>query len=162
MEAVTRGEHNFLDKWDWRFIETAETVSSWSKDPNRKVGCVLVQGKRDISKGYNGFPQNLSDSLERLENPDFKDRVIIHAEWNAIVNAAKFGVPVEGATAYITYHPCSRCASVLIQAGVKRIVCPPPSESSEKWRDDFRISSNILVEADILVHYYIISKKEGR
>ena len=151
---VTRDDHHYLDKWDWRFINLANEVSEWSKDPNRKVGCVLVQGKRDVSKGYNGFPEGLSDSLERLTNPNFKDRVIIHAEWNAIVNAAKFGVPVEGSTAYITYHPCSRCASVLIQAGIKKIVCPPPTQSSEKWKQDFTISSDILLEAEVPVLYY--------
>lgn len=151
---MTRDDHSYLDKWDWRFIDLAKTVSSWSKDPRRKVGCVLVKGKREISMGYNGFPEHLSDSLLRLNTPSFKDRVIIHAEWNAIINAAKFGVPVEGSSAYITYHPCSRCASVLIQAGVKRVVCPPPSYASEKWKDDFQISSDILVEADIPVYFY--------
>jgi dCMP deaminase len=152
--VVTRGDHSYLDKWDWRFIDLAKTVSSWSKDPRRKVGCVLVKGKREVSMGYNGFPEDLSDSLERLTNPSFKDRVIIHAEWNAVINAAKFGVPVEGTSAYITYHPCSRCASVLIQAGVKRVVCPPPSYASEKWKEDFQTSSDILVEADIPVYFY--------
>jgi dCMP deaminase len=132
----------------------ANSVSQWSKDPKKKVGCVLVQGKRDISKGYNGFPENLSDDLLRLTNPEFKDRVIIHAEWNAVINAAKFGIPVEGSTAFVTYHPCCRCASVLIQAGVKRVVCPPPKLSSEKWRKDFQLSSDILYEAGVLVHYY--------
>lgn len=151
---MTTGENRWLDKWDWRFIDLAENVSTWSKDPNRKVGCVLVQGKRDISKGYNGFPESLSDSLERFTNPAFKDRVIIHAEWNAVINAARFGVPVEGATAYVTYHPCARCASILIQAGVKKIICPSPSVTTGKWAVDFKIASDNLLEAGIPVYYY--------
>lgn len=143
-----------LNKWDLRFIERAESIAQWSKDPNRKVGCVLVRDKRSIAEGYNGFPENLSDSLYRLKDPFFKDRVILHAEKNAVINAGKFGVATAGATAYVNYHPCSSCSSVLIQAGIKKIVCPPPSEASEKWVRDFKLSSDILVEAGVLTLYY--------
>jgi len=130
-------------------------VKNWSKDPVKKVGCVLAKDKRDISKGYNGFPSGLSDNLHRLSNPDFKGRVIIHAETNAILNAAKFGVCTEGCTAYVTFHPCASCASQLIQAGVSKIVCPSPQWAhSEKWKKDFSLSSDILFEAGILVLYY--------
>lgn len=147
--------HSFLSKWDWRFIGRAEEIATWSKDPNKKVGCVLALGKRSIAEGYNGFPEGLSDDLSRLRNPSFKDRVILHAEKNAVINAGKFGVATEGATAYVTYHPCASCASVLIQAGIRRIVCPKPENSSEKWREDFQLSSDILVEAGVLTLYYV-------
>lgn len=143
-----------LTKWDLRFIERAESIAMWSKDPNKKVGCVLVREKRSVAEGYNGFPENLSDSLYRLKDPFFKDRVILHAEKNAVINAGKFGVATEGATAYVNYHPCASCASVLIQAGIRKIVCPPPSEASEKWKRDFKLSSDILVEAGVLTLYY--------
>lgn len=146
--------NQFLSKWDWRFIKLAEEVESWSKDPNRKVGCVLARDKRDVSKGYNGFPCGLSDDLSRLENPSYKGKVIIHAETNAVINAAKFGISTEGCTAYVTYHPCARCASVLIEAGIKKIVCPNPSLSSPKWADDFKLSSDILYESGVLTLYY--------
>lgn len=153
-EAVTIVENPHFSKWDMRFIQMAEEVAKWSKDPRKKVGCVLVLGKRDISKGYNGFPEGLSDDFSRLTNPNFKDRVIIHAEVNAIVNAGKFGVATEGATAYVSYHPCTRCASTLIQAGIKKVICPPPKLSDEKWREDFQLASDILVEANVLTLYY--------
>lgn len=143
-----------LTKWDLRFIERAEGIAQWSKDPNRQVGCVLVVGKRSIAEGYNGFPEGLSDSLSRLKDPFFKDKVILHAEKNAVINAGKFGVATEGATAYVNYHPCASCASVLIQAGIKRVICPPPSEASEKWVRDFKLSSDILVEAGVSTLYY--------
>lgn len=143
-----------LTKWDWRFIHRAEAIALWSKDPNKKVGCVLALGKRSIAEGYNGFPEGLSDDLSRLKNPFFKDRVILHAEKNAVINAGKFGVATEGATAYVNYHPCASCASVLIQAGIKKVVCPSPGEASEKWKEDFKLSSDILVEAGLLTIYY--------
>lgn len=148
------GGNPHLTKWDLRFIERAESIAQWSKDPNRKVGCVLVLEKRSIAEGYNGFPGSLSDSLYRLKDSFFKDRVILHAEKNAVINAGKFGVATAGATAYVNYHPCASCASVLIQAGIRKVVCPSPSEASEKWVRDFKLSSDILVEAGVLTLYY--------
>ena len=147
-------ENPYLDKWDLRFIERAKQISTWSKDPNRQVGCVLSLGKTAVSEGYNGFPENLSDDLYRLKDSNFKNRVIIHAEANAIINAGKFGISTQGSTAYITYHPCARCASMLIQAGIKKIVCPNPRLASPKWQEDFNVSSDILVEAGVLTLYY--------
>lgn len=144
----------YLSKWDWRFIKLAEEVKTWSKDPKKQVGCVLALDKRDISRGYNGFPRGLSDDLYRLRDPFFKGKVIIHAEVNAILNAAKFGVQTAGSTAYVTYHPCAPCASQLIQAGIVKLVCPSPKQASEKWVRDFSLASDILFEAGILVLYY--------
>lgn len=159
LEAVTIAESEylgnpFLNKWDSRFVRRAEEISTWSKDPNKKVGCVLALGKRSISEGYNGFPKGLSDDLYRLTDPVFKGKVIIHAEVNAILNAARFGIPTEGCTAYVTYHPCASCASQLIEAGVEKIVCPSPKLASEKWLKDFQLASDILVEAKVKTLYY--------
>lgn len=144
----------FLTKWDWRFIKLAEEVKTWSKDPRKQVGCVLAVGKRDISRGYNGFPEGLSDDISRLKDPFFKGNVIIHAEVNAILNAAKFGVQTAGSTAYVTYHPCAKCASQLIQAGVVKVVSPSPKLASEKWVKDFNLASQILFEAGLCTLYY--------
>jgi dCMP deaminase len=153
-ENTPSSNNPFLSKWDFRWIKMAEEVKTWSKDPRKKVGCVLVKGKRDIAKGYNGLPEKLSDDLSRLKNPEFKDKVIIHAEKNAIYHALDFGIPVRGCTAYITYHPCARCASMLIEVGISKIVCPSPKLAPPKWEQDFSLSSNILYEAGILVLYY--------
>lgn len=150
----TLSSNPFLSKWDYRWINIAKEVETWSKDPKKKVGCVLVKGKRDIAKGYNGFPEKLSDDLSRLNSPRFKDKVIIHAEKNAIFHALDFGVSVRGCTAYITYHPCARCASMLIEVGISKIVCPSPKGASDKWKEDFEVSSDILYEAGVLVLYY--------
>lgn len=158
-EAVTIADCSlrgtpFLSEWDFRFIRRAQEISSWSKDPKRKVGCVLVRGKREVCEGFNGFPEGLSDDLKRLTDPDYKGKVIIHAEANAIIDATRKGVTLEGTTAYITRHPCSLCASMLIQAGVKKIICPPPVFQGSKWSDNFKTSSDLLLEVGVPVYYF--------
>lgn len=134
-------------------MRVTDEVSSWSKDPSTKCGCVLVRDRRILATGYNGFPANLSDSLDRYSNREYKLAVVIHAEKNAIFNAAKNGATIEGATAYINWHPCGQCASALIQAGVVKVVCPDPNTAPERWRENFKIANDLLFEAGIQVLY---------
>jgi dCMP deaminase len=143
-----------LSKWDYRFIRIANEVQSWSKDPSTKCGCVLVKDRRILSTGYNGLPANLSDSLTRYQDREYKLATIIHAEKNAIFNAAKNGSTTEGSTAYVTWPPCSQCASALIQAGVTKVVCPDPATSPERWRGNFKIANEMLYEAGVFVLYF--------
>ena len=143
-----------LSHWDSRFLRIAQEVQSWSKDPSTKCGCVLVRDRRIISTGYNGLPANLSDSLDRYRNREFKLATIIHAEKNAIFNAAKNGASTEGATAYVTWPPCSQCASALIQAGVLKVVCPDPKTGPERWVSNFLIANELLYEAGVKVLYF--------
>ena len=76
-------------KWDHRFIELADHIAQWSKDPSTKVGCVIVGEDREIrSTGFNGFPRGIDDDEERLNNRDLKYPLICHAEENAIMHAA--------------------------------------------------------------------------
>lgn len=144
----------FITKWDRRFLRIAQEVQSWSKDPSTKCGCVLVKERRVLSTGYNGLPESLSDSLERYLDRDFKLATIIHAEKNAIFNAAKNGSQTEGATAYITWPPCSQCASALIQAGVSKVVCPNPNSGPERWVTNFLLANELLYESGVKVLYY--------
>lgn len=143
-----------LNKWDRRFLRIAEEVRLWSKDPGTKVGCVIERNRRILSTGYNGFPASISDDLERYINRDYKLSVTIHAESNAILNAAKNGTRVEGTTLYVTFPPCSQCASAIIQAGVSKIVCPDPMQAPERWRENFISANNLFHEAGVLVIYY--------
>lgn len=143
-----------LTHWDRRFLRISHEVSSWSRDPGTKVGCVLSSEKRILSVGYNGFPQNLSDSLDLYADRDYKLAVTVHAEANAILNAAKNGAKTEGATAYVTFPPCSQCAAALIQAGVKKVVCPNLETAPERWRASFKLGNNMLFEAGLTVLYY--------
>jgi len=107
-----------------------------------------------ISTGYNGLPANVSDSFERYNNRDFKLATVVHAEANALFNAAKNGSTTEGCTAYVTFHPCSQCAAGLIQAGAAKVVCPNPNTAPERWKDNFLTSNDLLFEAGLTVIYY--------
>ena len=143
-----------ISKWDRRFLRIAEEVRLWSKDPGTKVGCVLVNDRRILSTGYNGFPIAISDDLERYIDREYKLSVTVHAEKNAILNAAKNGTKVEGSTLYVTFPPCSQCASAVIQAGVAKVVCPDPGKSPERWRNNFIAANNLFYEAGVKVLYY--------
>ena len=151
----------FLDHWDARFLRIAEEVRSWSKDPGTTVGCVLVKDRRILATGYNGFPASLSDHLPLYEDRDYKLAVVVHAEKNALFNAAKNGANTESCTAYVTFPPCSQCAAALIQAGVSLVVCPNPSESPDRWKANFKIASDILSEAGVKTLYYSEADLDG-
>lgn len=146
-----------LTKWDRRFIQLAEEIRTWSKDPGTKVGCVIVIDRRILSTGYNGFPQSISDEPSRYINREYKLRVTIHAEANAILNAAKNGTKVDGATLYVTFPPCTQCSSAVIQAGIARVICPDPSLAPERWRQNFLEANALFHEAGVHVHYYMES-----
>lgn len=136
-------------KWDDRFLDMATHVGGWSKDPSTKTGCVIVRPDRTVaSVGYNGFPRGVNDSDERLNDRPVKYAMVVHAEPNAILAA---GGSVEGCTAYVTpWPPCSTCAALLIQAGIKRVVAPDATdEQKERWGDSFVIASTMLIEAGV-------------
>ena len=136
-------------KWDIRFIKLAKEVSTWSIDPSTKVGCVLVKNKRVISTGYNGFPKNISDNFDRLMDREQKYEITVHAEVNAVTTAALHGVSTEGSTAYITLMPCSRCASVLINAGVTAVCVLANPVIPDRWLSNFILASKLLAEAGV-------------
>ena len=143
-----------LDKWDQRFVRIAQEVASWSKDPGTQVGAVLVLDRRIIATGYNGFPQGIEDHLTRYENREMKLAYTVHAEVNAILNAAKNGSQTNGSTLYVTFAPCVRCCTSVIQAGVKRVVCPTVESAPERWQSDFRSGQKLLWEAQIKVETF--------
>ena len=134
-----------MDKWDIRFVELAQHLAGWSKDPSTKVGCVVVGPDREIrSTGFNGFPRGIEDTIERLADREQKYPLICHAEENAIMHAARIGVALKGCSAYVTWPPCTRCARSLIQAGVQEVFYPAGLEIPERWRADFELSSAIF------------------
>lgn len=109
-----------MTDWAQRFIQMAQMISSWSKDPRTKVGAVAVGPENEIvATGFNGLPRGVVDASERMLAPQKYDWTI-HAEANLVAHAAR---PVlSGKTVYITHPPCAQCAGLLIQAGVRRIV----------------------------------------
>lgn len=138
-----------MTDWDARFIDLAELVGSWSKDPSTKVGAVIVRPDRTVaSVGYNGFARGVKDTEERLFTRDLKYAMVVHAEANAIVNARE---PLHGYCIYVwPFPPCSSCASLIVQAGIARVVAPTPTEEQlERWGDSMAIADTILSEGGL-------------
>ena len=137
-----------LRDWDTRFLDLAEHVSKWSKDPSTKVGAVIVDSQRRIvSTGYNGFPVGVMDSYDRLTDRDNKYEMIIHAEANAILFAHQ---RMNGMTLYTTpFQPCSRCASLIIQSGISRVISYEIEESKNRWVDSFKLAKELFDEAGV-------------
>jgi len=151
-------ENSKFDKWDKRFMDVANLVSTWSScyRAGRQIGAVIVKDKRIMTTGYNGAPAGLRTCKDKCEC--LRDKLTIpsgtraelcyavHAEQNAIAQAAKLGISVEGATLYCTHQPCSVCAKIIINSGIKRIVY------REGYPDDF--SLKIMREAEISLEKY--------
>jgi dCMP deaminase len=137
-------------KWDNRFLDLAKLCGSWSKDPSTQVGAVIVDdNNRIVSVGYNGFPQGVEDSEERLLDREQKYDIIVHAEANALMFANK---SVEGCTLYTwPFQPCSRCAGIIIQSGISRVVSI--IRKDERWQKNFKLASKLFEEAGIIVEY---------
>ena len=144
-----------LNHWDKRFIKIANEVATWSKDPGTKVGAVLVDDRRIIATGYNGFPQNIEDTIQRYQNRDIKLAYTVHAEVNAILNAAANGAQTKNSTLYVTFPPCVSCATSVVQAGVSMVVCPCLSTAPERWRESFQLGQDLLKEAGVMVMTFI-------
>jgi dCMP deaminase len=108
-------------KWDPRFMAVAQEVRSWSSDPRKRVGALLVSpdGRR-VAWGYNGHPRDFEEmTAGRILDRETKNRYSLHAEDNAIAQAA---TDVTGWTMYVTEAPCLRCAMVIHRAGISRVV----------------------------------------
>ncbi len=134
-------------KWDDRFLAMARMVASWSKDPSTQVGAVIVDhNRRVIGTGYNGFPRGIADHSERLADKALKHEMVVHAEVNAIRNAAR---SVDHCTLYTTAFPCPRCASEIVQSGIKRIVSLRQPGYDERWADRIAISKAMFEEVNI-------------
>jgi dCMP deaminase len=130
-------------------MQIAQTVASRSKDLSTHVGCVLVSEDRVIlSTGYNGIPGGVADLQERMERPA-KYIWTSHAEENAVALAARVGSVVKGSTAYVTHHPCARCARMLIQAGIKKVYVGPGTTSMPQ--EEFDVASQMFQEAGVIV-----------
>lgn len=134
------------DKWDKRFLELAKLVGSWSKDPSTQVGAVIVDDdNRIISIGFNGFPKGVVDSQEKLLDREQKYDIIVHAETNALMFANK---SVKDCTLYTwPFQPCSKCAGLIIQSGIKRVVSVV--QNDQRWKKNFEVSSELFREAGI-------------
>jgi dCMP deaminase len=148
-----------IDKWDQRYLQLAELVASWSKDPSAKVGAVIAdKSGRVFSLGYNGFPIGITDSVERLQNKEVKNKFVVHAEQNALLFAGRLA---KNCRIYIVGKPvCVRCAVLIIQAGIKKVVTMhPDAESSGTWKSSGLDALKLFHESGIEVRF--CEKKDG-
>lgn len=141
--------------WDDYFMSILDTVKERSTCIRRKVGAIIVKDKRIIATGYNGAPSGLKHCYEigclreKLNIPSGQNHELcrgIHAEQNAIIQAAMYGVSINESTIYVTHNPCVQCAKMIINAGIKRVVfC---GEYPDK------LSKELLEEAGIKLDKY--------
>jgi len=170
-----------LNNWHEYFINMLGSVKMKSKDRSTQVGSIIVGPHHNIlSTGFNGFPRGVKETHEdvqgsyirssmretlekeidkRHERPD-KYLWTEHAERNAIYNAARHGIALEGSTIYISWLPCSRCARAIIQSGIKTIVVDAKDRAEKeeywnnRWGDDIDVSKTMLTESKINIIYY--------
>jgi dCMP deaminase len=135
--------------WDSYFMKIAHAVSERSTCDRAEVGCVLVLDKRILTTGFNGSPagQDHCDEVGHLMVDGHCVRTI-HAETNAIIQAALHGVSTRGATCYVTHLPCINCTKALINAGITRIVYEADYRKDE-------IAMSFLKAAEIVVEKHI-------
>lgn len=156
----------FSDRWNRHFLALALKHAELSKDPDKKVGAIIVGSEKEIvSLGFNGLPRGLLDSKQRLNDKDLKRQLVVHAELNAVLAVARMGgSALLGKTMYIATlddggvwggPPCTRCSVEVIQAGIKNIVSYPAKPGSS-WTEDLTFATQLLREAGVL--YQEVSK----
>ncbi|WP_420465565.1 deoxycytidylate deaminase [Panacagrimonas sp.] len=147
-------------RWDNHFLGMALYHSRMSKDPSTQVGAVIVGPDREIlSGGFNGFPRGIADTEDRLNDRDTKLKLVVHAEMNALLAAARTGMRLKGCTLYLAATddtglvwggpPCTRCTVEIIQVGIGEIVSYPVKAVPSRWHEDLKMSRQLIEEAGI-------------
>ena len=144
---------NPLTSWDDYFLGMCDAVKNKSKDPKRRVGAVIINPNTNIilATGLNGFPRGVTDSDERMNDPELKDIYMVHGEENAIAAAAREGHPLEGSVLYCNCFVCHKCAKLIVQTGIQEV-----RVSVHTFMDEFNHH-----RADKLVHTLTILEEGG-
>lgn len=144
------------NRWDYHWLRVARQYARMSKDPSTQVGAVVVRDREQISAGFNGLPRNIADTVARLANRDLKYSMIVHAELNALLTAARAGISVKGCTLYLVCTdgqetwsgpPCASCCAAIIQAGIDEVVHLPPKLGW--WAASVQLGQDLLYEAGV-------------
>ena len=139
------------------FMRSVYDWAHQSKDPRTRIGAVLVRDDIPIGAGYNNFPRKVRDLESRYNDREFKNQVIVHAEMNAILNAASLGNATKGATLYTQGIPCCRCMSSIVNARISKIICHtqwPNLTYSEAWVKSVDYSKIMLEETGIELEWF--------
>lgn len=150
--------------WDDYFIQMMETVASRATCDRGRSGCIIVRDKRIICTGYVGSPPGLPhcDEVGHLmkkvvdEDGTIREHCVrtIHAEQNAICQAARHGISLDGSTLYCTMEPCRVCAMLIISCGITRVVAKRKYHAAQETRDMFKMAGIQLdVVEDSLQEY---------
>lgn len=148
------------ERWDRHFLGLALYHSRLSKDPSTRVGSVVVGPDHEIlSAGFNGFPRGIADTPERLNDRDTKLKLVVHAEMNALLAAARTGMRLHNCTLYLAATdesgaiwggpPCTRCTVEIIQVGIREIVSFPVKTAPSRWHEDLALARKLIAEAQI-------------
>jgi dCMP deaminase len=140
--------------WDDYLIGLADHVSAKSKDRSTKVGVVIVgEHNQIISTGFNGFPRKIDDDKDERHERPAKYSWTEHGERNAIYNAARHGIMLEGSSLYLNWTPwsvCPDCCRAIIQSGIAKVIGPNRQFSKNKdW--NFDVTTEMFNEAGIIV-----------
>jgi len=167
--------------WNKYFINMLDSISQKSKDRTTKVGSIIVGEHNNIlSTGFNGFPRGVTEDIREVMGSYVRQSLIEsaekeiekrharpdkymwteHAERNAIYNAARHGVALDGAKIYVDWIPCARCARAIIQSGIVEVIIDARDEEAketywnERWEDDMAISQTMFNESGIRITRY--------
>lgn len=137
--------------WDEYFMEIANTVAKRATCDRGRSGCVIVRDKQILVTGYVGSPRGLphcDDVGHQLKKVIHEDGSVtthcmrtVHAEQNAITQAARLGIPLEGSTLYCKMTPCRTCAMLIINCGIRRVVCEKKYHAGAESEEMFRQAS---------------------
>jgi dCMP deaminase len=141
-------------RWLKEFVDLAYKRAEMSRDENTHVGAVIFSEEDcvEISVGYNCLARGVEHKPERNQRP-LKYLYTSHAEASAVANAARLGRSTKGASLVATMFPCPLCAALLINAGVKKVYCPPPDWEHYKYKDEFEHSLVQFKEAGVDICY---------
>ena len=150
--------------WDEYFLDLSDAVASRATCDRGRCGCVIVRDRRIIATGYVGSPSGLphcdevGHDLKKVTDIGGNTREhcmrTIHAEQNAICQAAKHGVAIAGATLYCRMEPCRVCAMLVITSGITRVVCRRRYHAAQDTRDMFALAGIDLVVMEDVVETY--------
>lgn len=130
------------EMWDTFFFSLAEQVATLSKDPDRKVGAVLVSpDRRQMSFGYNGFPPTIADTPSALADKELKLKLMVHAEDNCLRQAPFSTV---GGMLYVTRFPCADCARKILKHQIAKVVAPKPNTAHSRWGASWWVARELM------------------
>lgn len=136
-------------------MELAMQIAQWSKDRSTQVGCVIVGPDNEIrTTGYNGFPRGVDDELDERHARPLKYKWTEHAERNAIYNAARVGIPLNGCRMYVPWFPCMDCARAIVQSGIVHLIAIRPDVRHATWGEDHKLALELFSEVRLKLTWY--------